>query len=152
MNQLLIIPCSQRKTDYPEPQPAIQRYDGPLYQMLRKLMSEGNWPNSLHLLILSARYGLIYPEHAIKPYDVKMTPQIATDLQPTVRQRLEARLYFIDYTDILINLGQTYQIALETTTALHQHPSVTFLQGRIGERMSATKAWILAIQSEPHTI
>ena len=40
-NNLLIISCSQRKLDTPERIYAMYRYDGPTYQILRKLRREG---------------------------------------------------------------------------------------------------------------
>ena len=58
--RLLILACSQRKQASCEPLPAIDRYNGPLFLVLRRFMRE--CPRQARLLdvyILSAAYGLI---------------------------------------------------------------------------------------------
>jgi hypothetical protein len=38
--QLLVLSCSQRKLPNPEPLPALERYDGPAFRVLRKFLRE----------------------------------------------------------------------------------------------------------------
>ena len=42
MNKLLLISCSQRKREDEGLLPAIDRYDGPAYRCLRKMITRGN--------------------------------------------------------------------------------------------------------------
>ena len=78
MNNLLIISCSQRKIEFPEPLAAINRYDGPAYRTLRKLEREGRFPENLDIVIISAKYGLLHYEQLIENYDQRMTPERAS--------------------------------------------------------------------------
>ena len=44
---LLIVTCSQRKRSDPELLPALERYDGIFFRIIRKARREGNWPDNL---------------------------------------------------------------------------------------------------------
>lgn len=68
--------CSEDIQEKTEPKPALTRYNGNLYdcvpdfkQIVAKVIEE----NGLHLLIVSASYGLVRPEEAIKKYDKTMS-------------------------------------------------------------------------------
>lgn len=52
---LLIVSCSQRKRSDLGLLPAIERYDGVYFRLLRKAQREGYWPENLDVLILSAQ-------------------------------------------------------------------------------------------------
>ena len=121
---VLIISCSQRKIQSPELLPAIDRYDGPTYRCLRKFRDTAKFPNNhgfpydLRILILSAKYGLIFPETDIDNYDLKMTlpraSRMAVDVQCSLIRCLEFYDLAYDGTDeVFINLGKTYRRTLE---------------------------------------
>ena len=58
--RLLILSCSQRKHTSLDPLPAIERYDGPLFKVLRRFLRESSHQaRDLDVFILSAAYGLI---------------------------------------------------------------------------------------------
>ena len=78
--RLLVMSCSARKTITPGLVPAIERYDGPLYQTYR--VWERAAPRSDHpaILILSAEYGLIPARGLIPAYDRKMDEARAAQL------------------------------------------------------------------------
>lgn len=81
---LLIVGCSQRKRSDPGLLPAIERYDGVNFRVLRKAKREGYWPANLDVLILSTKYGLIKPETPIEDYDLRMTRGQALKLQSEI--------------------------------------------------------------------
>ncbi len=56
MTRLLIVTCSQRKNPTLGLLPAIDRYDGPAFLVLRKYLREGVG-DAPRVLILSAKYG-----------------------------------------------------------------------------------------------
>src|SRR2546421_6537643 len=86
---LLIIACSQRKRSDVDLLPAIDRYDGGNYRLLRKAQREGNWPNGLNVLILSAKYGLIESSTLIADYNQRMNRARASELQEKTLQTLQ---------------------------------------------------------------
>jgi hypothetical protein len=47
---LLIVSCSQRKRPDPGLLPALDRYDGGHFRILREAQREGYWPETMELL------------------------------------------------------------------------------------------------------
>ena len=84
-HRLLILSCSQRKRPDLILLPALERYDGPVFRMLRRFLrtwpSKGSHPE---VYILSAQFGLISAHQLIPSYDCRMTPQQASAFQPQV--------------------------------------------------------------------
>ena len=60
MTRLLIMACSARKRATEDLLPAIDRYDGPAFRVLRKYLSHAERPG-LTVMILSAKYCLLGP-------------------------------------------------------------------------------------------
>lgn len=69
---LLIIACSGRKRTDSGLLPAIARYDGGHFRVLRKARTDGYLSNYLDVLILSAKYGLIEACKPIANYEQRM--------------------------------------------------------------------------------
>ena len=141
--RLLILSCSQRKCTSPEPLPAIERYNGPFYFVLRRFLRE--CPRQASLLdvhILSAAYGLIPGDFPTPWYDRKMDMSQAVELQPQVNSTF-ADITRGNYDSICFAMGKTYLKAFEN--ALESVPSDTELvitQGRIGEQQAQLKKWL----------
>ena len=156
---VLIIGCSERKIQSPGEIPAIERYDGPTYRCLRKFSDTSKFPNNfgfpynLRILILSAKYNLIFPETYIADYDQKMTlaraKDIAVDVQCDLIRCL--KFYRIAYggTDqVFINLGKTYKRTLE---GFHWGTIATMeASGGIGLKTQQMKAWLHRINEEDY--
>ena len=157
MKYLLIIGCSQRKNQSPELLPAIDRYDGPTYQCLRNFRntvvfsSNNGFPYNLRILILSAKYELIFPETAIPDYDFKMTMQRAQDMAIDVQFDLIRCLEFYNIAyggtdEVFINLGKTYRRTLEGFSwGLIRTMEAT---GGIGLKTQQMKAWLERVSEE----
>ena len=149
MRYLLLISCSQRKHENPESWTAIDVYDGPLYRMLRKLRREGNFPESVDVGIISAKYGLIPCQHGIVDYDQRMTLERAVELAPEVQENLHRQMLayagitgelISAYDQVFINLGKVYMRTLE---GFHWGLVSTLeASGGIGQRVSQTKTWL----------
>ena len=145
-SKLLIIPCSQRKkiTDFPTS--AINVYDGPFYRLLRKNILEFDNNNGLDIYIISAKYGLIDPLHEIQTYDQKMDDEQAKRLKPKIRESLLKIIKNKTYSEIFINTGKSYSLALDGFHGLvkRHSPSTQFTmgQGKIGQRLHDMKVWI----------
>lgn len=148
---LLIISCSERKIESPGEIPAIDRYDGPTYRCLRKFSDTSKFPNNhglpynLRVLILSAKYHLIFPETHIANYDLKMTLERAREIAVDVKLDLARCLQFyqIAYggTDqVFINLGKTY---MKTLDGFHWGTISTMeASGGIGLKTQQMKTWL----------
>lgn len=146
-NYLLLISCSQRKLDTPEPIYAMYRYDGPTYQTLRKLRREGHFPLDLDVLIISARYGPLGLREPILHYDKKMTAKRADALRPFVQAHLKTIIEIQQYQQVFINLGKTYRRTLD---GFHWGTTSTIeASGGIGLKTQQMKAWLERIADNP---
>lgn len=140
---LLIVACSQRKRSSSDLLPAIERYDGVNFRVIKKAQREGYWPHNLDMLILSAKYGLIRTDTLIKDYDLRMTRERALALQTQVSTDLDEYLERTTYTEVFINLGKVYLIALALSKGLRGPDSrVRYATGGIGQKMSQMKKWL----------
>lgn len=147
-NYLLIISCSAQKVSTPETLSALDRYDGPTYRSLRKARCEGQVPEKLDVLIISAKYGLIPCQHPVDDYNQVMTPERAEALRPEIQRKLTGFMATKKggYAQVFINLGKTYRQTLE---GFHWG-SVSTLEasGGIGLKTSQMKAWLDRIYNE----
>ena len=80
MCRMLILSCSSRKKPSKEHLPAIERYDGPAFRVVRKYLRERGGPSPI-ILILSGNYGLIDSSTPICDYDCRMTTMRAKELR-----------------------------------------------------------------------
>lgn len=136
---LAILPCSKRKKDLGSG-PAVEVYDGPFYQILRK------YPvNNLDVLIISAKYGLISSHDMISNYDLKMTKEIASRLAGPISEGLTEKIAANQYKEIFINLGQIYMLALGDIDQILKKNECLIASGQIGERMHQLKEWLNSI-------
>ena len=138
---MLLLSCSARKVSGSEARPAIERYDGPSFRVLRKAIREGHCPDKLDILILSARYGLIDAYTPIKDYDQVMTEERAMKLQETVSTALDEYISRENYEEAFVSLGPSYTIAIQESI-LFKTSEVVRSHGRIGERLSQLKHWL----------
>jgi hypothetical protein len=119
---LLIVTCSQRKRSNRELLPALERYDGIFFLILRKAQREGYLPDKLDVMIISAKYGLLEPDTAIETYDQRMTVAQAKQLKPVVAPLLTQRVAAQPYAEIFLNVDAT---------------------GGIGQRARQMRCWLL---------
>ena len=112
-HRLLILSCSQRKRPDRILLPALERYDGPVFRILRKFLrsclARESYPE---VYILSAQFGLIPAHQLIFNYDCRMTPQRASILQPQVLDQLRHILRNKQYKELFISVGKDYAAAL----------------------------------------
>lgn len=88
--RLLILGCSKAKTTDEGLIPALNRYDGTAFRVLRRYLRQD--PDDPPLVyILSAEFGLIPADQPIPYYDRRMSSIRAIELQPQVASTLERR-------------------------------------------------------------
>lgn len=141
--RLLILSCSQRKHETQELLPAIERYNGPSFLVLRRFLRESsNQSKELDVYILSAAYGLIPGDCPIKWYDRKMDLTRAVELQSQVNSALSDILRN-NYTSICFVLGKTYLKAFESAHDLiPDHTERIIAYGWIGKKLAQLKQWL----------
>lgn len=150
--RLLILGCTATKKSNADRMPAIERYDGPTFRVLRKALREEAVSN-LEVYVLSAKYGLIEANTPIANYDLKMTPNRAMELRPDVADVLSSMPSF---REVYIELGRSYLTALTSLPVdkndglytemelyeLFKFYSLQWGKGGIGQRCAALKRWL----------
>lgn len=142
MNRLLIVACSRRKKPAKEQMPAIERYDGPAFRVLRKFLREQEGPVPT-ILILSGKYGLIEADASIRNYEFRMTPATAEQLRPTVLRRLRKVLRAGPIRSVGVCLGRDYRQAVKgLEDQLPKGATVEVLGGGLGHRLTRLREWL----------
>lgn len=142
MDRLLLIACSQRKRQDPELLPAIERYDGPAFRVVRRYL-RGNPSLPPRLYILSAKYGLIEGETLIHSYDLILTPDRAQSLAPQVASKFARVVAKAPCTHIFLALSQRYLSALPDYEAwLPPGTAIRLSRGGQGRRLAELYDWL----------
>jgi cytoplasmic iron level regulating protein YaaA (DUF328/UPF0246 family) len=145
MKFLLLIACSNRKIQTAKKLSAINRYDGGTYRVIRKMKREGVFPENLDIKIISAKYGLISDNSTVSYYEQKMTKCRATELKSQIEQSLNNSITDEIYSEVYIDLGKEYMTTVEECI---EKFGCNFIiaSGRIGERLSYLKSWLIKIK------
>lgn len=132
--QLIVLGCSATKVEADGTLPAITLYDGPMYRVLRSFLREYQWPKSLSIAILSAKYGMIGGVSQIETYDQRMTTERANELGESVMGTLENWSSTHDRVDFV--LGRDYIQSIDNgqlASYYHQH---NIVEGPIGIKLN----------------
>lgn len=149
---MLIIACSQRKSLESGFLPAIERYDGGSYRLLRKAKREGYLPERLDILILSAKYGLITASTSIATYEQRMTREHASELQAQTVQILQSYAQQYPYQEVYVDLGHDYYLAIGDVNNIFANATIIYAEGKIGERLARLKRWLMVTCETERTI
>ncbi|MCG9969920.1 hypothetical protein L9W92_18150 [Pelotomaculum terephthalicicum JT] len=135
--QLLVLGCSQTKRQTPGLLPAIERYDGSYYRVLRRYLRERQWPDNLSIAVLSARYGLIGGFTDIEDYNERMNQQKALEWAPKCQSILNA--WSRDHSQIHFSLGKDYLPAVEQAIHSGLKSKMEVFEGPIGIKLHQIK-------------
>lgn len=141
--RLLILTCSAQKRGDNRLIPASDRYDGPLWRVLRRYRrQQPRFAAELDVYVLSAAYGLIPDAQAIAWYEQTMTTERAHELRPGVIARFRT-LMERPYTSLCLGLSQRYLQAMAGWEALVP-PSiaVTHTDGPMGTKLKQLRTWL----------
>jgi hypothetical protein len=142
MCRLLILSCSQRKRPDRGRLPAIDRYDGPAFRVLRKYLQKEP-ERKIAVYVLSSQFGLIPGTKQIPNYDRRMTRERATKLKKNIEICLRELLCKHDWTTIGVCLGRDYLATIENVLENTFHSAnIAVLAGGLGKRLSAMKRWL----------
>ena len=136
---LLILGCSATKRADAGLLPALDRYDGPAFRVLRKALRERDGlTERLKVCIISTEYGLIAADTPIPAYDFRMSWSQALVIRPKVKSQAMALLHN-QRVPGLVMCGQRYHAALPVEI-WHEDLHRTF--GGIGYQLGQLKAWL----------
>jgi hypothetical protein len=142
-NRLLILSCSRRKSREPELVPALARYNGPLFQIVRRFADDhGGWADQVDVFILSAEFGLIPGNASVPYYDRQMTPLRARELLPGTLAMLGQIVDGLR-SDLFISVGADYLEAMcGYETCLPAAARVHLSTGSLGRRQAELRDWL----------
>lgn len=141
--RLLLLSCGKAKATGKRPMPALHRYDGPLFRMVRSHLLDSATDEGPDILILSAKHGLIDSKTLIKPYDSRLSRDRARALSSDASQRLIEAFRQRNYEEVFVNMGSDYQqVVAPALSYARRHTHLRMARGRIGERLQMTKRWL----------
>jgi hypothetical protein len=122
--------------------PAIERYDGPIFRVLRKHTREAA-EDATDTCILSARFGLILGGCLIPRYDRRLARVNHEALCRRVEKQLKQTLDQIQPERLFVSVGSRYWPLLEEALAREVAPSKLVVAiGGIGGRASQLSHWL----------
>lgn len=142
---LLVLGCSQTKRDAPGLLPAIDRYDGSAYRVLRSYLRECEWPTNLSVAVLSAKYGLVGGFTGIEDYDQRMTPGTALNWAPQCSTTLAG--WAANHTSIHFSMGKDYLPAVIPAMQQEIKGKAEVFEGPIGMKLSQIKGLLQKTKS-----
>jgi hypothetical protein len=146
-SHLLLVNCSAQKNPQPGLLPAIERYRGVVFQVIRKARREGYWPCDCRVAIVSARYGLVKESTPLEWYDLKMTKARARSMQVVVSSSLDLLLQTVHCQTVFLALGSTYRLAIGSSVQLEllrRGDRVIEARGGLGAQLQQLQRWLLA--------
>ena len=137
-----MLACSQRKRLDAGVLPAIDRYDGPAFRLLRRYQRQ-NSVLCVDVKTLSAKYGLISTDYSLPYYDCRITKEQSEILHRQVIPELETVFSSRTYTNLLICLGKDYLKAIYGYEAIiPQGITVQIAIGGMGRKLSILHDWL----------
>lgn len=136
--KLLVLGCSQAKRGCDGLLPALDRYDGPPYRVLRKFLRDYQWPVGLSIGVLSAKYGLFGILKGIENYDMRMDADKAEAKASECSNTLKE--WATDHQTVHFSLGKDYLPAVQSVLETLENKKV--FQGPIGMKISQIKSFL----------
>ncbi len=141
-DRMLILACTRRKRPDAGLLPAVERYDGPAFRVLRRFARERP-SETPEVMVLSAEHGLIPQDMPIAAYDRKMTPARARELRPLVLAELGRVSASRRPAETLVFAGRQYLLALHTDDSLlPREASIKFCAGAMGRKLADLHDWL----------
>ncbi len=147
---LLILGCSQKKREGYGQAPALEVYNGPDFQSLRKYLRENGWPPGLIIKIISAKYKIIDAMEFIEPYDERLNKKKAKDMDPVVEKNLKG---FGLPESVFVNIGKDYLPAIFSIESLFGSDRIEYAAGRgNGEKRQKMIQWLHALPNSTASV
>ncbi len=143
MKRCLILSCTRTKREDEGKLPALERYDGPTFRVVRKFLREGNQVlQNVDIYVLSARYGLMSAEERVENYDQRMTTARANELRSKTLEKL-GQIFNCQYDEVFLALGRSYMEAIASYESLvPEETKVIVSRASAGKRLTELKSWL----------
>lgn len=148
--ELIVLGCSQVKRDTAGFLPAIDRYDGPSYRVLRSFLRNHAWPENLSVAVLSAEYGLMGGFAGIENYDKRMTVQDALSHASNCSSILES--WALEHNNVYFSLGHDYLHAVQPTIDNFLKSRAKIFEGGIGMKLGQIKEFLYGLDHIPRRV
>lgn len=141
--RVLILACSARKSAAESLIPAIERYDGPSFRILRKFLRTST--EEVGIWILSAEFGLIPSRKPIPWYDRRMTTSRARELREPTVKRLQEVVIQTAPSELYVVVGKTYLEAIKGfESEMPNSFRIGIAAGGLGRKLSQLHEWLYA--------
>lgn len=142
-HRLLIVKCYARKCGGPEPIPAGDRYNGPLWQVWRRFEREApKRAGEINIHALTGAFGLISAGTPVPLVDQTMSPLRADELRSEVLATFQG-LMARGYQEVCLALSRRYLRALEGWEGLvPKGTTITYTDGPMGTKLAQLRAWL----------
>lgn len=137
--RLLVISCGERKRHDAIPLPALERYIGPKFGVLRNYLRDRRDPD-LVIYILSAKFGLIPADELIPDYDQKMTSERAAVLRAPTASKLRSLVESLQPTELFVYAAAEYLAALQPLATFGR--LLKLAEGNQGRKLAHLKRWL----------
>ena len=137
--RLLILGCANRKRDSGGLLPALDRYDGPAYRVIRNFLRVYQWPEDVSIAVLSAEYGLFGILKGIRQYDKRMDLAAAAAKAPECSTILSK--WATSHRSVHVALGKDYMPAVQPGLETLPLESQVFMGG-IGQKLHQIKTFL----------
>ena len=145
--RLIILSASQRRSTDPQPLPAIERYQGVFFRVVKKYLRQGKLKNA-DIIIVSERYGVLQADEEVPyhtPFQGKLT--LSKQMLEEINQKNLAKLKSIfsktRYSEIIVVCGREFQELIKGFEELTD-AKVVLCKGRgPGPKAQNLKQWIL---------
>lgn len=128
--------------------PAIERYDGPPFRVLRRFLAYESDHERLDIYVLSARYGLIEGSTLIDLYNQCMTEAVARKQHVQNMEYIQKQVAPKQYGEIFLSMGRTYlQALLGLETLLGMETRVIVSEGTSGAKLSKLHSWLWGMEN-----
>ncbi len=135
--QLLVLSCSATKRDDEGKIPALERYDGSAYRVIRSFLRHAAWPEALSVAVFSAKHGLIGGLAQIENYDQRMTRDLSAKWRAISTKTLYGWSGQHDKVSLL--LGKDYLSALDLNLLGRQGIRAEVIEGGIGTKLGVLR-------------
>lgn len=145
--RLIIVTTSIRVNKTEELIPAIERFDGVFFRLLRKYIRKGMMKNT-DVLILSEKDGLVRHDQKL-PFRKPAGKIGALTLDPKQVETARAKNLEMlkttlkNYSEIYINVGKQYLKLIEGFER-YTKAKITYAKGRYGEKARHMRDWIIS--------